>query len=98
MFVLWFCLNWEIFTEKCLVYFSEQKQAVVHFLFFFRNVQMHRNKHENLNNGYLWVIAFQVNFFLHTLCSMFVIVKITRYFIIGRTVKIKGVCDAGFGG
>lgn len=59
---------------------------------------MLRNKHENLNNGYLWMTAFQVNFFLHTLCSIFVISKVTRYFIIGRTVNIKGVCGAGIGG
>lgn len=97
MFVLWFRLNWENHREM-LGIFLRAKAGYSTFFIFFRNVQMHRNKHENLNNGYLWVIAFQVNFFLHTLCSMFVIVKITRYFIIGRTVNIKGVCDAGFGG
>lgn len=53
---------------------------------------------KNLNNGYLWVMALKVNVFLHTLFSKFVIVKITRYFIIERTVNIRGVCGSGIGG
>lgn len=60
---------------------------------------MRRNL-KKLNNGSLWVMALtlKVNVSLCTLFSKFVIVKITRYFIIERTVNVRGVCGSGIGG
>lgn len=34
MSVLWLCVDREIFTDKCLVYFSKKKQSLVYYLFF----------------------------------------------------------------
>lgn len=58
---------------------------------------MRRNL-KKLNNGSLWVMALKVNVSLCTLFSKFVIVKITRYFIIERTVNVRGVCGSGLAG
>ena len=59
---------------------------------------MHRNKYETINSGYLWVMVFQVDVFLYTLFPKFVIVEITRCFIIGKTVSMKVVCESEIGG
>lgn len=56
---------------------------------------MHRKNMETTKDGYLWVMVFQVDFFfLLTLFLQSVIAEITRYFVIGKIVNIRVICDS----